>query len=347
MEKEVVVLLLSVATRLSVWALLEIQGWMPRPLTDATLRRALARYANSTTRLMVTRIYGPIHLWDTSRVTDFSMLGREMRPEDRRAFNEPIGNWNVSNVTRMHGTFMDWSRFNQPIESWDVSNVTTMQSMFDCACSFNQPLNAWNTSKTRDMSFLFRDAETFNQPLGAWNVSRVTTMESMFHCARSFNQPIDQWNTSSVTNMQCLFFGCNAFNQPLDACHNEMAVIEAMAVGAPPPENWMVRIWREIVSAMLHGNEAGVGGGWNTSRVTNMEGMFYGTSAFNQYIGDWDVSQATHLGSMFRCTSSFNQPIHRWNVAKNVRTDRMLYEAVAFHQPTPSWIINQSENDYL
>ncbi len=45
-------------------------------------------------------------------------------------FNQPIGNWDVSNVTDMYGMFFELSTFNQPIENWDVSNVTNMFRMF-------------------------------------------------------------------------------------------------------------------------------------------------------------------------------------------------------------------------
>ena len=46
--------------------------------------------------------------------------------ESATAFNQPIGNWDVSNVTDMFGMFAGNSVFNQPIGDWDVSNVTNM-----------------------------------------------------------------------------------------------------------------------------------------------------------------------------------------------------------------------------
>jgi surface protein len=46
------------------------------------------------------------------------------------AFNQPIGEWNVSNVTTMDRMFLGASKFNQPIGEWNVSNVTTMDRMF-------------------------------------------------------------------------------------------------------------------------------------------------------------------------------------------------------------------------
>ena len=54
--------------------------------------------------------------------------------------------------------------FNQPLDNWNVSNVINMSGMFEGAESFNQPLNNWNVSNVTDMRGLFFGAESFNQP---------------------------------------------------------------------------------------------------------------------------------------------------------------------------------------
>jgi len=41
--------------------------------------------------------------------------------------------------------------FNQPLNNWNVSNVRDMNSMFDGASSFNQPLNKWNVSNVTNV----------------------------------------------------------------------------------------------------------------------------------------------------------------------------------------------------
>ncbi len=40
-----------------------------------------------------------------------------------KAFNQDIGNWNVSNVTDMRSMFKGAKAFNQDLNSWDVSKV--------------------------------------------------------------------------------------------------------------------------------------------------------------------------------------------------------------------------------
>ena len=56
--------------------------------------------------------------------------------------------------------------FNQPLNNWNVSNVTTMGFMFYMAESFNQPLNNWNVSNVTNMSNMFENCniEESNKP---------------------------------------------------------------------------------------------------------------------------------------------------------------------------------------
>ena len=46
----------------------------------------------------------------------------------------------------MEKMFYRCENFNQPLNNWNVSNVTDMYAMFYSAVTFNQPLNNWNVS---------------------------------------------------------------------------------------------------------------------------------------------------------------------------------------------------------
>jgi surface protein len=151
--------------------------------------------------------YGPIGIWDTSKVDDMSELFK-----DRIDFNEDIGGWNTSQVKKMNEMFLGAHSFNQDIGAWDTSQVEDMSGMFYEASEFNEDIGGWNTSKVKKMNGMFVRAYDFNQDIGAWDTSRVEDMEEMFVRAYQFNQDIGAWDTSNVKNMNAMFCEALEFN---------------------------------------------------------------------------------------------------------------------------------------
>jgi surface protein len=110
---------------------------------------------------------------------------------------------------------------------------------------------------------------------------------------------------------------------------------------------------------------------WNTSNITNLEGVFYRANSFNQDIGNWDISKVTSLNGMFYQNSAFtnnnspsinnwntsnvtnmsgmfntcpfNQPINDWNVSKVINFSLMHYRS-GFNQPLDKWRFSTSSN---
>ena len=152
----------------------------------------------------------PIGNWDTSNVKYMRLMFASY--EGPMKFNQPIGNWDTSNVTDMTGMFFGATEFNQPIGSWDTSNVTKMCAMFMAATSFNQPIGNWDTSRVINMTGMFAQASSFNQPIGNWDTSNVTSMKMMFVRATSFNQPIGSWDTSNIKDMRSFLLGADSYS---------------------------------------------------------------------------------------------------------------------------------------
>lgn len=77
--------------------------------------------------------------------------------------------------------------FNQPLNEWDVSNVTNMGYMFQEASKFNQPLDAWNVRRVRDFRSMFDEAHDFNQSIAMWKVKVSAFRDFSFECSYMSN----------------------------------------------------------------------------------------------------------------------------------------------------------------
>jgi surface protein len=145
--------------------------------------------------------------WNTSGVTTMAYLFNCSRGDGvfNNGGSNSINNWNTSKVITMLQMFVGQPYFNQPIGSWNTSGVTRMDFMFYAYTSprlpmaFNQDISGWNTSNVTSMTGMFVRASSFNQPLNSWNTVKVTNMSDMFFNAYAFNQPIGNWVVSGVT----------------------------------------------------------------------------------------------------------------------------------------------------
>ena len=217
----------------------------------------------------------------TTRVTDMHFMFF-----DNEVFNQPIDNWDVSNVTDMSNMF-ETAIFNQPIGNWDVSSVTNMSYMFEHYSAFNQDIGNWDVSSVTNMSYMFSDHSAFNQPIGDWDVSNVTDMRYMFSYS-AFNQDIGDWDVSSVTNMDFMFFFNSAFNQPI----GDWDVSNVTSMG--------------IMFSISSFNQPI--GDWDVSNVTYMSNMFSENTSFNQDLSNWSVGNVTECSYFSSATPQWTLP---------------------------------------
>jgi surface protein len=143
--------------------------------------------------------------WDTKNVTDMAFMFYAY-PGFDGAFNQNIGNWNTSKVTRLRTMLQQHTSFNQDVgtKTVTVNGVT---------------YTAWDTSLAWDMGYIFSSCFKFNNggsdSINNWNVANATTMQSIFEKATAFNQPLNNWNTVKVTNMTGTFHNATSFNQSI------------------------------------------------------------------------------------------------------------------------------------
>ena len=76
---------------------------------------------------------------------------------------------------------------------------------------------------------------------------------------------------------------------------------------------------------------------WDVSNVKNMADMFHRAIAFNQDIGVWNVDSVTNMSGMFQAAYSFNGDISTWNVENVKDMSNMFYQAYSFNGDVSTW----------
>ena len=74
-----------------------------------------------------------------------------------------------------------------------------------------------------------------------------------------------------------------------------------------------------------------------TTRITNMDSLFYDKTSFNQDIGAWDVSNVIDMQAMFSSAEEFNQDIGDWDVSNVIDMQAMFSLAEEFNQDIGNW----------
>ena len=147
--------------------------------------------------------------------------------ENATAFNQDIGEWDVSKVTTMSNMFYNAINFNNgsssTISNWSAPYCTRFAGMFNSNTNsaFNQPLTKLVKTSyvSTTMANMFQNATVFNQNIGEWDVSKVTSMAAMFQNATAFNNgssdTIKYWEAPYCTDFTNMFYLATSFNQPL------------------------------------------------------------------------------------------------------------------------------------
>ena len=166
------------------------------------------------------------------------------------------------------------------------------------------------------LAYYFGDTGTL--PSGGWTATQVGTWGSPSSPSPT-RALIGSWNVRKVTLM--------------DHAFSPSFVREGVLVNSPN---------RALFNEDI--------GGWDTSNVTSMGGMFNNSHTFNQDITGWDTSNVTAMDGMFGMSSigtgvtpAFNQDIRVWVVNSGVSTnltdmfrDNSTFQAVYSVAGTPT-----------
>ena len=201
------------------------------------------------------------------------------------------------------------------IESWGTTHWSSMYKAFaGCANLVINDTGAPDLSGVTDTTYMFLNDTSLNSNINNWDMSHVTTMLGMLQSTTSFNQPLNNWDVSHVTDMSHLFDNATLFNQDIS--------------------NWdvsSVTTTDSMFMSATHFNHPLNAWGPKLAHDTNMGGMFYNASRFNQSVSTWDTSNVTNMSNMFSQDTDFNQDISNWDVSNVTTMQAMFYAAYAYN----------------
>lgn len=206
-----------------------------------------------------------------------------------------MSDWKTGNVTNMNQTFRDCTNLSTlSVSGWDVRKVENMQGLF-LGCSNLSTVNVsnWKTGNVKDMSFLFRGCSSLSTlDVSNWNTGNVTNMNNMFsYCSSLTSLDLSNWETGNVTNMESMFYGgCNNLTE-LDVSDwdvSKVTTMENMFASGTNFDEADVKLTNLDVSK------------WKTTSLENSSFMFYGQNKLGSLaVGGWDVSKIKNMDHMF------------------------------------------------
>lgn len=243
--------------------------------------------------------------WDVSSVTDMSFAFKNSN------FSQSLRTWDVSNVTNMEDMFSgcDLGQGGLYLDGWDVSNVTNMDGMFrDVTIYPGTILSNWCVTKIAaepvDFSNYVNEWEPWeSKPV--WGTCPVRPLvmvrnpdKSITVVATSNAIPGKNYKLSNqmyyvVKDKEDLIAKTDLFKS--QAVYREINIVDDFRQGGQMTMDRLVITNVTDLSDLFLNNETITNdiSPWDTSNVTNMDGMFNGAIKFNVDLSMWCVSKIT------------------------------------------------------
>ena len=278
---------------------------------------------------------------DTSNITNMSSMFSHCKSLE----SLDLSNFNTSKVTTMNSMFSSCTNLiSLNVSSFNTSNVTDIGDMFWlCENIKNLDLSNFDVSSLKGSAL----HQTFNGcsnlktlNLTGWKVpSGVTFLYSTFKdCSSLTSLDLSTWDTSGVTSMEQTFYNCNSL-KTLNLNGWDTSKVTTMF--------WMFQYCKSLESLDLSSfNFSGITNGniltfngcsslktvifgknIDTSKITNMGGMFYNCSSLETLdLSMFDTSNVTTMAQMFKgCKNLKSFNLSGWDTSKVTDLSQMFH----------------------
>lgn len=282
-------------------------------------------------------------------------------------FNQPIGDWDVSNIRYLDRMFENATSFNQNLENWDIGSVENMDAMFDGSgisiLNYDRMLNAWSSLPTL----------VDNIKLGAANTNYCNSAGARQELIDSYGWEITDagndcsstyfittWKTdnpgpTSDDRIRIPTFSGETYDYGVDWGDgtSDTGVTGNITHQYATPGTYTVSISGVFPRIYFNDFEGTTNDSdkiisidqWGTSEWTSMNNAFTHCSNLDVLATDIpNLANATSLGAMFRfCESLIGNPTFSdWEVSTVTNFGNMFDGALLFNQDIGGWDVSNA-----
>ncbi|NYJ27795.1 BspA family leucine-rich repeat surface protein [Allomuricauda sp. ARW1Y1] len=302
--------------------------------------------------------------WDLSYVT---FLANNMF-HNASKFNQPIGDWDVSNIRYLNEMFQNATSFNQNLEKWNVGQAQRLDAMFDGSgisiSNYDKILNAWSQlpSLQDNVKFGAKDTHFCNSESARqvlidnynWEIT-----DAGKDCSSTFF--ITTWKTdnpgvSGDNQITIPTFPSEAYNYTVDWGDgtSDTNVMGDITHTYAAPGTYQVSIGGDFPRIYFNdfdGTETDSDklisvDQWGSNEWTSMDNAFTHCSKMDVLATDVpDLSQVTSLGAMFRFCESLegNDSFANWDVGNVTNFSNLFGWATRFNQDISNWDVSNAK----
>ena len=232
-----------------------------------------------------------------------------------------LSDFDVRNVTYMDFMFYNTKRLEHIIfsDKFDTSSVINMDYMFSgCFSLKDLNLSSFNTDNVTNMTHMFYKCQNLEKlEISHFKTDNVTNMDLMFNCCKKLEKlDLSKFVTKNVTNMGWMFAGCSNLKElnlsnfntenvrDMEQMFSSCKKLKKLDLSSFNTKNVLYMDFMFDLCRSLE--EIIISSSFNTEKVTNMRGMFYGCENlkfidFNKF----NTSNVTNMKWMFHNCKSF------------------------------------------
>ena len=226
----------------------------------------------------------------------------------------------ATNVTTLQDTFVNCSKLETlDLSNFDVSNLKERLALHQTfsGCSNLKTLNLTGWKVPSGVTFLyatFKNCSSLTSlDLSTWDTSGVTSMEQTFYNCNSLKTlNLNGWDTSKVTTMFWMFQYCKSL-ESLDLSSFNFSGITNGSI--------LTFNGCSSLKTVIFGKNI------DTSKITNMGGMFYNCSSLETLdLSMFDTSNVTTMAQMFKgCKNLKSFNLSGWDTSKVTDLSQMFH----------------------